>query len=281
MLATQVTPEIKTDSDLATTTKIVLIVEYDGTRYHGFQLQGGLPTIQRELETAIRELTGEKIRLITASRTDAGVHAKGQVVSFRTESAHSLETFVQGLNYYLPKDIAVKAAHKAEDSFNVRRQAVSREYNYVILNSSTRSPLRDRFCCLVPGRLDIEAMNRAAQALVGEHDFASFAQTGRRNEVAAKSTVRRVLRAEMRKEGDLAVFNVVANAFLMHQVRNTVGTLLRVGRGKMSVGEFYSILEAKQPGLAWPTAPARGLCLMQVNYKNPLSSLSLEGRGSG
>ena len=270
MLATETTPEIKPGVDLATTAKVVLIVEYDGTCYHGFQLQGGLPTIQRELETAIRELTGEKIRLITASRTDAGVHARGQVVSFRTESQHSLETFVQGLNYYLPKDIAVKVAHKADDSFNVRRQAVSREYRYNILNSSTRSPLRDRFCCLVPGQLDIEAMNQAAQALVGEHDLASFAPTGRGNEVAARSTVRRVFRAEMIKDGDLAVFNMVANAFLMHQVRNTVGTLLRVGRGKMSVDEFYSILEAKQPGLAWPTAPARGLCLMQVNYKNPL-----------
>ena len=266
MLATDVMPEIKPETNLGTTTKIVLIVEYDGTRYHGFQLQAGLPTIQRELETAIQELTGERIRLMTASRTDAGVHAKGQVVSFRTGSTHSLETFVQGLNYYLPKDIAVKAAHRTEDSFNVRRQAVSRDYNYYILNSSTRSPLRDRFCCLVPGQMDIGLMNRAAQALIGEHDFASFVNN---NEAAAKSTVRRMLRAEMRREGDLVTFNMVANSFLMHQVRNTIGTLLRVGRGKMSVEEFCSILEAKQPGLAWPTAPARGLCLMQVNYKNP------------
>jgi tRNA pseudouridine38-40 synthase len=266
MLAATIIPEIKPEGKLATTTKVVLIVEYDGTRYHGFQLQAGLPTIQRELETAIRELTGERTRLITASRTDAGVHAKGQVVSFRTRSEHSLETFVKGLNYYLPKDIAVKAAHRADDSFNVRRHAVSREYNYYILNSSTRSPLRERFYYLVAGRLDIEAINQAARALIGEHDFASFVNN---NEAAARSTVRRVHRAEMRRDGDLAVFSMAANSFLMHQVRNTVGSLIRVGRGKMSIDQFCSILEAKKHGLAWPTAPARGLCLMQVNYKNP------------
>lgn len=251
--------------NLTTTTKIVLIVEYDGTRYHGFQLQAKLPTIQRELEEALWKLTGERLRVLAASRTDAGVHAKGQVVSFRTGSPHSPETFIKALNYYLPKDIAVKTARKVKDSFNVRRQAVSREYNYYILNSLTRSPLRERFYYLVPGHLDIEAMNQACQVLIGEHDFASFVGN---SEVAAKSTVRRVFRVEMRKDGELAVFHMVANSFLMHQVRNTVGTLIRVGRGEMSGDEFYSILEAKKPGLAWPTAPARGLCLMQVNYRN-------------
>ena len=266
MISTTVNPEVKPVVNLATTTKIVLIVEYDGTRYHGFQLQANLPTIQRELEKALWELTGETTRVLAASRTDAGVHAKGQVVSFRTRSSHSLETFIKALNYYLPKDIAVKAAHRVEDSFNVRRHAVSREYNYCILNSLTRSPLRERFYYLVTGQLDIDAMNQACQVLIGEHDFASFVNN---KEVAAKSTVRKVYRAEMRKDGELAVFNIVANSFLMHQVRNTVGTLIRVGLGKMSGDEFYSILEAKKPGLAWPTAPARGLCLMQVNYKNP------------
>ncbi len=266
MVSTTFSPEVKPVVNLATTTKIVLIVEYDGTRYHGFQLQANLPTIQRELEKALWELTGERTRVITASRTDAGVHAKGQVVSFRTRSSHSLETFVKALNYYLPKDIAVRAAHRVKDSFNVRRHAVSREYNYYILNSLTRSPLRERFYYLVTGHLDIDAMNQACQVLIGEHDFASFVNN---KEVAAKSTVRRVYRAEMRKDGELAVFNMVANSFLMHQVRNTVGALIRVGRGKVRSDEFYSILEAEKPGLAWPTAPARGLCLMQVNYPRP------------
>ena len=251
----------------AKTTKVVLIIEYEGTRYHGFQLQGKLPTIQRELETALFNLTGEKIRVITASRTDAGVHAEAQVVSFRTTSEYPADTHINALNYYLPGDIAVKAAYKVKDSFNVRRDAISREYDYYILNGKTRSPLRDRFCCLLTGQLNIEAMNEASQVLLGEHDFVSFVSN---KEAAEKSTVRRVERVEMRKEGDLVIFNIVANSFLMHQVRNTVGSLIRLGRGKISKEEFYNILEARQPGKAWPTAPAKGLCLLRVNYKNPI-----------
>jgi len=266
MVLTAVNPEVESVVSRATTTKIVLILEYDGTRYHGFQLQVSLPTIQGEIEKALKTLTGERTRVMAASRTDAGVHARGQVVSFRTRSPHSLRTFVNGLNYYLPRDIAVKEAHRVRDSFSVRRHAVSREYSYYILNSLTRSPLIEGFSYLVTGHLDIEAMNQACQALIGEHDFASFVNN---NEVAAKSTVRKVYRAEMRRDGEFAVFNIVANSFLMHQVRNTVGTLIRVGLGKMSVDEFCSILEAKKPGLAWPTAPARGLCLRQVNYPCP------------
>ena len=251
---------------MGTTTKIVLILEYDGTRYHGFQLQASLATIQGEVEKALRKLTGERTRVLAASRTDAGVHAREQVVSLRTRSSHSPETFVKALNYYLPKDIAVNGAHRVRDSFNVRRHAVSREYNYYILNSLTRSPLRGAFSYLVTGYLDIEAMNQACQTLAGERDFASFA-SGIGGEI--KSTVRRVYRAEVRKDGELAIFNIVANSFLPHQVRNTVGALVRVGLGKMSGDEFYSIMELKKLGLAGPTAPACGLYLIQVNYPHP------------
>lgn len=266
MVSTAINPQLNSGVNLEVTTKIVLVMEYDGTRYHGFQLQANLPTIQRELERALFELTGEEIRVLAASRTDAGVHARAQVVSFRTMSHHSPETFVKALNYYLPGDIAVKSAYRVKDSFNVRRHAISREYNYYILNSQTRSPLRERFYYLVSGHLDIKAMIRACQALIGEHDFASFVNN---KEAAAKSTVRKVYQVEMKRDGEFAIFNILANSFLMHQVRNTVGTLIRVGLGRMSVDEFCSILEAKSPGLAWPTAPARGLCLMQVNYQNP------------
>jgi len=251
---------------LATTTKIILIIEYNGTYYHGFQLQANLPTIQGEMEKALRKLTGERTRVITASRTDTGVHAKGQTVSFRTKSPLPSQTFINGLNYYLPRDIAVKAAYRVEDSFNVRRDALSREYNYYILNSSTRSPTRDGFSYLVAGHLDIEATNRACQALTGEHDFASFAT---RIGGGTRNTIRTVYRAEMERDGELAVLNMVANSFLPHQVRNTVGTLIRVSLGKMSVDEFYSITEARKPGLAGPTAPACGLCLMRIHYPTP------------
>ncbi len=251
---------------MATTTKIVSIVEYDGTHYYGFQLQATLPTIQGEIEKALWKLTGERTRVMAASRTDAGVHAKGQVVSFRTKSLLPPQTFVNGLNYYLSKDIAMKAAYRVDDSFNVRRDAISREYNYYILNSLTRSPIREGFSYFVRGYLDIEAMNQACQALIGEHNFISFASS---MGVGIKNTMRRVHRTGMEKDGELAVFNIVANSFLTHQVRNIVGTLIRVGLGKMKVDEFCSIMEMKKPGLAGPTAPACGLCLMQVNYPYP------------
>jgi len=251
---------------LTMTTKRVLIVEYDGTGYHGSQLQATVPTIQEEIEKALLKLTGAKTRVMSASRTDAGVHAKGQVVSFRTKSSLPPQTFVNGLNYYLSRDVAIKAAYRVDDSFNVRRDAISREYNYYILNSLTRSPIREGFSYFVRGYLDIEAMNQACQALVGEHDFISFASS---MGVEIKKTVRRVYQAEMEKNGELVVFNIVANSFLTHQVRNIVGTLIRVGLGKMQVDEFCSIMEMKKPGLAGPTAPACGLCLMQVNYPYP------------
>ncbi len=271
MVFTVVDPETKKAPGLVTTTKIVLIMEYDGTRYHGFQLQAGLPTIQREVESALWKLTGERTRVMTASRTDTGVHAKGQVVSFRTKSPLPPQTFINGLNYYLPKDIAAKEARRVDDSFNVRRSALSREYNYYILNSSTRSPLQNSFSYLVAGCLDIEAMNQAGQALIGKHDFASFAS---RIGGGIKNTIRSVDKAEVKKEGELVIFNMVANSFLPHQVRNTVGTLIRVGLGKMSIDEFYSIIEARRPGLAGPAAPAHGLCLMRVNYSRPFEGKS-------
>ncbi len=248
-------------------TNILLIMEYDGTRYHGFQWQAGLPSIQGEVEEALERLTGERRRVMAASRTDAGVHAKGQVVGFRTGSPLPLHTFINGLNHYLPGDIAVKAAYRVGDSFNVRRDALSREYSYYILNSSTRSPMREAFSHLVGSPLDIEAMNRACQALIGERDFASFASC---DGARIRNTVRRVFRAEIERDGELVIFNMVANSFLPHQVRNTVGALIRVGLSKMSVDEFHSIIEVKKPAMAGPTAPAQGLCLTLVNYPSPL-----------
>jgi len=245
------------------TTKIVLIMEYDGTNYRGFQLQTKLPTIQGETEKALRKLTRERTRVMAASRTDAGVHALGQVASFRTKSTLPVRTFVTGLNYYLPKDIAIKAAYRVENSVNVRRDALSREYRYYILNSLTRSPVKGGFAYLVAGKLNIEAMNQACQALIGEHDFASFVGC-----ISAdiKHTRRNVYGAEVERTGEMLIFHMVANSFLPHQVRNTVGPLIRVGQGRMSVDEFYRLTELKTPGLARPAAPACGLCLMRVNY---------------
>lgn len=249
------------------TSKIALILEYNGRNYYGFQLQSGLPTVQGELETALGKLTGRASRVTAAGRTDAGVHARGQVASFRTDSGLPLSKFVSGLNHYLPDDIAVKAAYRADDDFDVRRAAVSREYNYYILNSPTPSPMRREFAHLVTGFLDVEAMNEACRAIVGRHDLASFV-TGDWSWL--KDTVRTVHRAEWTGEGDMVVFGIEAGSFLPHQVRNTVGALLRVGLGQLEVSEFRRIAAAATPGLAGPTAPANGLCLMRVNYPGPV-----------
>jgi tRNA pseudouridine38-40 synthase len=244
-------------------TQILLIIEYDGGGYHGFQWQNGLPSVQKELERAISKLTGERRRVIAASRTDAGVHAQGQVAGFRTRSELPAANFVSGLNHYLPGDIAVKAAYRVRGDFRIRRSPTSREYSYYILNSPTRSPMREGRAYRVAGQLNVEVMNRAAQTLVGEHDFASFLSG---DGSWLESTVRNVFSAGVEREREMVVFRIEANSFLPHQVRNTVGTLVRVGLGRMNLDEFRSIMEARQPGKAGPTAPACGLCLDRVNY---------------
>jgi tRNA pseudouridine38-40 synthase len=243
------------------TGKLALIVEYNGARYHGFQAQVGVPTIQGAIESALAKVTGERIRIVGAGRTDAGVHARGQVISFKWVSKLSLQTLIRALNFYLSPDIAVKSGNVVEGSFSARRDAISREYRYTILNSPTPSPLQRDYSYFVPVPLDINAMNEACQALLGRQDFASF--TG---SMEGKSTVRKVSKAEVSREGESVVFDMVADSFLQKQVRSTVGSLVRVGLGKLAVEEFEEIIRAKRPGLAAPVAPARGLCMMKVNY---------------
>jgi len=244
-----------------------LIIEYDGTNYSGFQLQAKEPTIQAELEKALQKLTGEKIRIKAASRTDAGVHALRQVVSFKTESGLSPETFIDGLNHYLPEDIAVQAAYRVSDSFDVRRRAESREYQYLIINDKSRSPLRRHYAYQLKGELDVVAMNEACRMIKGENDLISFASELQPH---IKRTVRKVYQVGVRKQQGMVIFNIKANSFLPHQVRNTVGTLIRIGQGKMTLDEFNSIINARKAGSAGPAAPACGLCLMRVNYPKPL-----------
>jgi tRNA pseudouridine38-40 synthase len=248
--------------------KFILLIEYDGTQYYGFQWQVGLPTIQSELEQAIRRLCGQSSRVMAASRTDTGVHAKGQVVSFWAKSTLDTMTLVKALNHDLPGDIAVKAAYRAGDDFNVRRDALGREYRYHILNSSARSPFSRKFALFMPKMLNIQTMNEACQIIQGEHDLASFASSLDDN----RSTLRNVYEAGIEKEGDLIVFRIVANSFLPHQVRNTVGILIRLGLGKIGIADFRDIMEARTVGLAGPLSPACGLCLTRVNYPRPLGS---------
>jgi tRNA pseudouridine38-40 synthase len=240
----------------------VLVVEYDGRKYYGFQWQKGLPTIQSELEKAIQKLTGEKRRVLSASRTDTGVHAKGQVVSFRTNSTLSPQRVMKALNFYLPEDIAVVSAYQVADTFNVRRDAINREYEYWILNRPARSPLARGFTCLVTGVLNIRNMNKACQILIGKHNFAAFASALE----PMKSTIRTIYEAKCSRKGDKIIFRIVADSFLPHQVRNTVGLLIRVGLGKVSLNEFKKIMEIEKSGVAGPAALPQGLYLMKVNY---------------
>jgi len=242
--------------------KIVLAVEYNGKRYYGFQWQKGCPTVQDELERAVLSLTGERRRVSAACRTDTGVHARGQVVSFRTGFILAPRKFVSGMNHYLPEDIAVAGAAAVSDRFNVMKDAVSREYRYQIMNRRPRVALENDMCYHVMTRLDAGLMDRAAGLLTGEHDFASFVTGWDRQE----STVRRVYDARVEREGEKVAFRIRAKSFLPHQVRNIVGTLVRVGAGKITIEEFNSILEMKKLSLAGPTAPAHGLCLMKVIY---------------
>ena len=246
--------------------KIALTVEYEGTRYHGFQIQARVPTIQGELERALRIVTGEEIRTSYAGRTDQGVHAQGQVVAFRTDSQLPPETLTRALNHYLPEDIAIRGASVVNDDFDPRRDALSREYCYYIWNSSTPSPLRRRSAYFVPRHLEIVMMNEACQAILGTHDFAPFASSlnGRKN------TVRSVYRATVVREGDLVSCNMVANSFLPHQVRRTIGALLKVGLRKSDVSDFHDILRSKRPAIAGPTLPPHGLYLLKVNYPGEL-----------
>lgn len=242
--------------------KIALLIEYEGTRYHGFQWQNDVPTIQGELEKAILKVTGETVRLRGAGRTDAGVHARGQVATFETASALSPQTFVRALNFYLPADIAIKDACQVEANFDARKDALSREYRYAILNSLVLLPLSRSWAYFVPKQLDTDAMGKACQALLGEHNFAPFTN----NEGGAKNTTRTVFKAKVRKENDFIFLDMVANAFLPQQVRRTAGSLVKVGSGDMQVEEFYEMANSGGIGMAKPVAPPHGLCLVKVNY---------------
>lgn len=245
-------------------TKIALLIEYEGTRYHGFQIQNNAPTIQGELERAIFKVTGEAVRISGAGRTDAGVHARGQVATFETSSVLPPLTFVRALNFYLPPDISVRDACNVAVGFDVRRDALSREYRYTILNDSVHSPQYRRWAYLVTGKLDAGAMSKACEILLGQRDFAPFTN----NEGGAKNTVRTVFKAEVRREGRLMYFDMVASAFLPQQVRRTAGSLIKTGLGSMEADEFYEMAGCGMIGAAKIVAPPHGLCLMRVNYSD-------------
>lgn len=241
--------------------KIKAILEYDGKRYAGFQEQPDQPTIQGEIERALAEITQEKTKIVGAGRTDAGVHARGQVVHFLSGWKRSLEEIHRALNALLPHDIAIREMTLAAPDFHARYSAVSREYRYTILNQDVRSPLEERYAYHNAQSLDARAMEEALIHLIGTHDFASFGQP-----TQGDSTVREVMHASCVREGNHIYVDLTANAFLRRMVRSIVGTLLRVGRGELSSLDMNEVLQAKDRSLAGAPVPAQGLCLVRVNY---------------
>ncbi len=244
--------------------RVALLLEYDGAAYGGSQLQRNAPSIQGELERALAALIGAPVRAALAGRTDAGVHASGQVAAFTTAARHGPATYVRALNALLPPDIAVRAAAEVDEGFDPRRHAVRRLYRYCILAGSTRRPLWRRSAWHVPVSLDTTAMAQALAVLPGEHDFAAFGGLPG----PGRSTIRRMERAWLEQhQGEGIGVWLEANAFLPHQVRRTVGALVEIGRGRLAPEVFAEWLAGPRAGRAGPAAPPQGLTLVSVAYR--------------
>ena len=242
---------------------IKLLIEYDGTNYLGWQVQARGLTIQGMIEEKLKLLTGEGVHLIGSGRTDAGAHAIGQVAHFKVQNRMDVGTIQKALNSLLPPDIVIKKVEEVEENFHARKQARSKIYEYRILNLPIRSVFHREYAWHIPQKLDWEEVKKATQKLVGEHDFSSFRSTG----TPTKTAVRKVFRAEWGKgRGGLIRFEIEASGFLKQMVRAIVGTLVEVGKGKISSEEFQRILESKDRKEAGPTAPAHGLFLKEVKY---------------
>jgi len=242
--------------------RLKLVLEYDGTAYHGWQVQPGLDTIQGRLEAALSRLAGSPVHVMGAGRTDAGVHALGQVASCNAAVRLDDVSLRRALNALLPKDIVVTNVEPAPAEFDARRSARSKTYRYTLLRRAYPSALEGRYSLYVPHAADMEVMAEAAQCLVGTHDFSAF----RAGTCAAATPIRTVSRAAWRAEGDLWRFEIDGNAFLQHMVRIIVGTLLDVGRGKRRAAEMPEILASRDRRRAGKTAPPHGLCLVAVAY---------------
>lgn len=241
---------------------IKLTIEYDGTNYAGWQVQPNGLAIQQVVEEALARLTGDPVRLHSSGRTDAGVHARGMVATFRTDRNIPLRAFSDGLNTLLPPDIAVREAEEVAPEFNPRRDARGKHYRYTIRNAPRRSPLSRLYAWHLRGELNLAAMQEAARHFVGEHDFAAFRTSG----CAARTTVRTVYSVEINRTGDAIVIDVRGSGFLKNMVRIMVGTLVAVGLGKMEPAAIPSLLVGKSGVTAGMTAPSHGLCLEEVYY---------------
>lgn len=240
-----------------------LIIEYDGSSYHGWQRQKNRKTIQGEIEKAIMTITGKKIALTGSGRTDAGVHAFGQVANFYCDTEISPEVFQRGLNGLMPKDIIIKECNTVDEKFHARYDAKTKTYRYKILNRTIPAAICRQYAWFIKKKLDLDAMQSAILHIIGTNDFKAFEGAGS----PRSSTKRRVINASLQqKEKEYLIFEIEANGFLRFMVRNIVGTLLDVGLCKITPDDFKKILLSKDRNLAGATAPPHGLFLMNVKY---------------
>ncbi|MEE8432669.1 MAG: tRNA pseudouridine(38-40) synthase TruA [Candidatus Desulfatibia sp.] len=240
-----------------------LTIEYDGGAYHGWQRQATEPTIQEEIEKALMTMAGVKVVLTGSGRTDAGVHAYGQVANFLCETTLTHDVFQRGLNSLLPRDIIITACAEVPETFNARYDVKSKTYHYKILNRGLCAAIGRQYSWHIPQKLDLSAMRRACGHIIGTHDFKAFEGTGS----PRTHTTRRVIHADLVKDNDgYLIFEIEGEGFLRFMVRNIVGTLVDVGLAKSTPEDFKRIMLSKDRNLAGITAPPCGLYLMQVNY---------------
>ncbi|MDF1677287.1 MAG: tRNA pseudouridine(38-40) synthase TruA [Legionellaceae bacterium] len=251
--------------------RIALIIEYDGSQFHGWQSQPGLRTVQGVLEQALSQVANQDTRVVYSGRTDTGVHATHQVVHFDTSTARNVRAWVHGTNALLPKDVCVKWGQEIADDFHARYSALSRRYRYVIYNAAIRQSLLQGNVTWQSRRLDSNLMHEASQILLGEHDFTSF----RAVHCNAKTPVREVQAIQVFRRGDLVILDITANAFLHHMVRNIAGVLMAVGQSRHEVNWVEDVLQAKDRRLGAETAPPYGLYLVNVSYPEKFKLASL------
>lgn len=252
-------------ADAAPPRNIRLLLAYDGTPFLGWQVQPQGPTIQSVLEEALGRITGHETKVKGSGRTDAGVHALGQVANFHTTARMATEAFVPALNGMLPPEIAVLAADAVDISFDAQFSAVEKTYRYRIFNSRTKDPFEHHRSWQIHAALDIDAMRDASAHLIGTHDFSSFRAMG----CVASSPVRMMRTILIVREDAFITIELTADGFLRHMVRNIVGTIVDVGKGRFSTDDFSAILEARDRTQAGKTAPPHGLYLVRVVYPSP------------
>lgn len=248
--------------------KYALILEYDGSSFHGWQSQNGVATVQKSLELALSKFANEPISTITAGRTDTGVHALNQVVHFCSDVKRSLVSWLTGVNALMPKTIRIKQIHEVDDYFDARFSAITRTYHYYLLIRPYNSAHLQNHIGWYYRELNLAAMQNAADLLIGRHDFSSF----RASQCQANSPVRDMKTIQINRQGNVIRFSLTANAFLHHMVRNIVGALVYVGDGRMSLEQFNQVFLQCNRQFAPPTFMANGLYLADVDYNGQLSS---------